>query len=318
MRVLLLESIHEDALELLMDAVEISFADRLDAESVASAASDCQAIVTRGTGRIPASVLRANPQLRCVARCGAGVDNIDVAEATALGLPVVYAPGASTQSVAEHAIMLALAAARRASQWDQLVKAGNWQAREGARGLELAGRRLGILGLGKIGRRTAEIGNAIGMEVVYWSPQSRDDRFTGVGLDELLRQSDVLSLHAPLTEETRGMLGHIQLEGMKPGSLLVNTARGALLDEEALYRALTEGPLAAAGLDVLAVEPPPSDHPLLQLNNVIFSPHIAGITDVAFRRMSVVGVTQLLRILQDKQPDAENIVNWNALQARGR
>src|SRR5438552_13601521 len=116
MRVLLLESLHEDALELLMSAVEISFADRLDAESVAEAAAECEAILTRGTGRIPASVIRANPQLRCVARCGAGLDNIDVAEATAHGLPVVYAPGASTQSVAEHALMLALAAARQASR----------------------------------------------------------------------------------------------------------------------------------------------------------------------------------------------------------
>jgi len=315
MRILLLESIHEDALELLMGAVEVSFAGRLDGDSVAAAAADCEAIITRGTGRIPASVMEASPRLRCVARCGAGLDNIDVAAATARGLPVVFAPGASTQSVAEHALMLMLAAARQACRWDRLVKAGDWKARERARGLELAGKTLGLVGMGRIGRRTAELGSALGMEVRYWSRSSQDERYRRMELAELLRVSDVLSLHVALTDDTRGMLGAAQFALMRPGAIVVNTARGALLDESALHAALTDGQLAAAGLDVLIAEPPPADHPLLALENVVFSPHIGGITDVAYRATCVTAATQVLRILRGETPDPRNVFNWQALEA---
>jgi D-3-phosphoglycerate dehydrogenase / 2-oxoglutarate reductase len=315
MRVLLLESLHEDALELLMDAGEISFADLLDAESVAARAQGCVAILTRGMGRIPAQVMQANPQLKCVARCGAGVDNIDVAVASARGLPVVNAPGASTQSVAEHTLMLMLMAARQAARWDRAVKSGQWRAREAARGVELAGKVLGIAGMGRIGCRVAEMGKALGMRVVYWSRGSRDERYDALSFAELLGQSDVLSLHTALTEETRDLLGTDEFAKMRRGAILVNTARGALLDEDALYEALTKGPLGAAGLDVLATEPPPDDHPLLELDNVVFSPHIGGITDVAYRAMCVRTVEQVLRILRGETPDARNVANWRELQA---
>jgi phosphoglycerate dehydrogenase-like enzyme len=258
-------------------------------------------------------VLRANPQLLCLARCGAGVDNIDVAEATARGLPVLYAPGASTQSVAEHALMLMLAAARQACRWDREVKARRWKARETARGVELAGKTLGIVGMGRIGRRVAELGAALGMEVSYWSRSSRDERFHRVELDALLRSADVVSLHVALADETGGLLGAQQFASMKPGALLINTARGALLDEEALYRALTEGPLGGAALDVLTAEPPPDDHPLLALDNVVFSPHIAGITDVAYRAACVRTVIQVIRVLQGQAPDPAHVCNADAL-----
>lgn len=299
-----------------MEAGEISFADLLDAESVAAAARGCAAILTRGTGRIPASVMEANPQLRCVARCGAGVDNIDVAAATVRGMPVVNAPGASTQSVAEHALMLALMAARQAVRWDREVKSGQWRAREAARGVELSGKVLGIAGMGRIGRRVAELGDALGMRVIYWSRGSRDERFEGVSFEALLEGSNVVSLHTALTEETRGLLGAKEFARMRRGAILVNTARGALIEEGALYRALTEGPLGAAGLDVLATEPPPEGHPLLELDNVVFSPHIAGITDVAFRAMCVTTVEQVLRILRGEEPARGNVANWEELQAR--
>lgn len=316
MRVLLLESLHEDALELLMDAGEISFADLLDAASVAAAAQGCEAILTRGMGRIPAEVLHANPQLKCVARCGAGVDNIDVAAASARALPVVNAPGASTQSVAEHTLMLALMAARQAGRWDQAVKTGHWRAREAARGVQLAGKVLGIAGMGRIGRRVAEMGDALGMRVVYWSRNSGDDRYESVSFTELLGRSDVLSLHTALTEDTRELLAASEFAQMKRGAILVNTARGALVNEQALHQALCDGTLAAAGLDVLAAEPPPEDHPLLGLANVVFSPHIGGITDVAYRAMCVRTVEQVLHILRGEAPDPRQIANWTDLQAR--
>jgi D-3-phosphoglycerate dehydrogenase len=252
-----------------------------------------------------------------VARCGAGVDNIDVEAATALGLPVVFAPGASTQSVAEHALMLALAVARKVVSWDEQVKRGDWKARESARGVELAGKALGVVGMGRIGRRLAEMAQAVGMEVVYWSRGSRDERFPYTELDALLASSDVVSLHLALTEETRCLLSAERLATMKRGAILINTARGALIDESALLQALTRGPLAGAGLDVLTSEPPSEDYPLLKLDNVIFSPHIAGITDVAYRASCVRVVEQVLRVLRNERPNPQLVVNGAALAARG-
>src|SRR5687768_18169971 len=172
-RVLMLEPVHEDAQALLDASTKPVRVTALDAATVAREAADCSAIITRGAGRIPASVLEANTGLRCVARCGVGLDNIDVAAATRLGIAVVHAPDSSTQSVAEHAISLMFALSRQVSRVDRAVKAGNWGVREGFRGVELAGKTLGIVGLGRIGRRTAELGRALGLNVVTWSPRSR-------------------------------------------------------------------------------------------------------------------------------------------------
>ncbi len=313
MRVLLLESIHEDARALLETKAEPVGATALDAATVAREAAGCGAIVTRGAGRIPAAVLEANPSLRCVGRCGVGLDNIDVATATRLRIPVVHAPDSSTQSVAEHALALAFALSRQLARVDRAVKAGNWGVREGLRGVELAGKRFGVVGLGRIGRRTAELAQALGMEVITWSPHRRDDRFPALPLDDLLAAADIVSLHLALTPETRGLFDRAALARMKPGALLINTARGALLDEVALADALTSGHLAGAGLDVLAQEPPPLDHPLLALENVLITPHSAGLTDTAFRRMCVETIEQLLRILAGQSPNVANVFNHAAL-----
>jgi D-3-phosphoglycerate dehydrogenase len=313
MRVLMLETVHEDAQALLNQAAQPVTASALDAETVAREAGGCGAILTRGTGRVPASVLEANPELLCVARCGVGLDNIDVAAATRLGIPVVHAPDSSTQSVAEHALSLAFALSRQLAHVDRAVKAGNWAVREGFRGLELAGKRMGIVGLGRIGRRTAALAQALGLSVVTWSPRSRDERYPFLALEQLLTTSDIVSLHLALTPETRGLIDREALGRMKPGAILINTARGALIDEAALAEALTSGRLTGAGLDVLTEEPPAPDHPLLGLGNVLITPHTAGITDVAFRRMCVETVEQVVRILTGQPPNPGNVFNHAAL-----
>jgi phosphoglycerate dehydrogenase-like enzyme len=312
-RILLLETIHPDALSLLEAESEVRRVERLDAEDVRAAAVGCAAIVTRGMGRIPAAVLEGTPALRCVARCGAGVDNIDVAAASRLGLPVVHAPEAGTRSVAEHALMLALAVARQVSRWDRAVKEGGWRTREGWQGVELAGKTLGVVGMGRIGRRAAEAGAALGMEVLGWNRTPREGPWELLPLDDLLSRSDVVSLHLALTDETRGLLDATRLGRMRPTAILVNTARGALIDETALAQALSQGRLAGAGLDVLCQEPPPADHPLLALPNVIVTPHVAGLTDVAYRRMCVETVTHVLRILRGEAPDPSHVANSAAL-----
>jgi D-3-phosphoglycerate dehydrogenase len=313
MRVLLLESVHDDAYVLLKTETEVARASALDAETVTREAAGCAAILTRGTGKIPAGVMEANRELKCVARCGVGLDNIDVAAATRLGIPVVHAPDSSTQSVAEHSLALAFAASRQLSRVDVAVKAGRWSVREGYRGLELAGKTLGVVGLGQIGTRTAELGQALGLRVVTWSPHSRDDRFAFLPLPKLLETADVVSLHLALTPETRGLIDRAALSRMKHGAILINTARGALIDEAALYDALVSGALGGAGLDVLCDEPPAADHPLLRLENVLITPHAAGLTDTAYRRMCVETVAQVLRILAGQPPNARHVFNYASL-----
>jgi phosphoglycerate dehydrogenase-like enzyme len=313
MRILLLESIHEDAQALLEATATPVRATALDPRTVAREAEGCASVITRGAGQLPGAVLEANLNLKCVARCGVGLDNIDVAAATRLGIPVVHAPDSSTQSVAEHALALAFAVSRQLAGFDRAVKCGNWRAREGFRGLELAGKILGIVGLGRIGRRTAEMGQSLGLRIITWSPHRRDERFPALPLDELLDTADVVSLHLALTPETRALIDRHALARMKQGAILVNTARGALIDELALVEALSSGRLAGAGLDVLAEEPPPPDHPLLSMDNVLITPHSAGLTDTAYRRMCVETVEQVLRILTGKPPNPQNVFNHSAL-----
>jgi D-3-phosphoglycerate dehydrogenase len=315
MRILLLETVHEDAQALLDAEAEPTCVTALDAATVSREAKGCRAIITRGRGRIPAGVMEANPGLSCVARCGVGLDNIDVVAASRLGIAVVHAPDSSTQSVAEHAISLVFALSRHLGRLDRAVKEGQWSVRDSFRGLELAGKSLGIIGLGRIGRRTAELGMALGMRVVTWSPHSRDERFPALAFEELLGRADVISLHLALTPETRCLIDRAVLRRLRPGAILVNTARGALVDETALVEALTDGRLGGAGLDVLREEPPPPDHPLFRLENVIITPHTAGITETAYRRMCVETCEQVLRILRGEEPDPRHIYNHEAWRA---
>jgi len=272
------------------------------------------AIVTRGMGRIPAEALAAaGATLRCVARVGAGTDNVDVAAATAAGLPVFYAPEAFTASTAEHALALLLAVCRRLPALDGAVRAGDWAARGGPAGLDLAGRRLGIIGLGRIGRRFGALAQALGMEVCAWSRHSRDPRFPQRPLPSLLAGSDVVSLHLSLAEETRGFLGAERLAAMKPGAILINVARGALLDEPALAAALASGRLRGAGLDVLAQEPPPTDHPLLQLPQVVLTPHTGALTEGAYRLACLQVASAVVRYLGSGTADPALVRNPEVL-----
>lgn len=314
MKILLLEPIHNDAHRLLAEVGEVVSVERVDPDYLQSVIADASAALTRGYGRLPRSVLAAGRKLRCVARCGVGTDNIDVQAATELGLPVLYAPGSTTTAVAEHTIMLMLMVARRATRFDREVKAGNWAFRSRAGlGMELGGKTLGVLGLGDIGRRVAELGHAFGMKVIYWSRSSRDNRFQYLERDELLRQADVLSINVALTSETRQLLDRRSLALMKPSAIVVNTARGDVIDEAALYDALASGRLAGAGLDVIAADSPREDNPLWKLDNVVVTPHVAAVTETAFRQMCVETAEQVARILRGAQPDARFVRNPDVL-----
>lgn len=316
MKILLLEPIHEDARELLAGVGEVVAAERVDADYLVIAIADAAAALTRGYGRLPRAVLAAGRSLRCVARCGVGTDNIDVEAATELRIPVIYAPGSTTATVAEHALMLMLAVARRVARLDREVKAGDWAVRERiGLGTELNGKTLGVLGLGDIGRRVAELGQSFGMRVLYWSRASRDNRFEFAEHDELLRAADVLSVNVALNAETRGLLNRERLALMKPTAIIVNTARGDVIDEAALYDALSSGRLAGAGLDVIASDSPRQSNPLWTLDSVVITPHVAALTDVTYRAMCLSSAGQVARVLRGEAPDARLVRNPSVLTA---
>jgi D-3-phosphoglycerate dehydrogenase len=316
-KILLLETIHDEAVALLQQLGDVQMIANLEPTYVIEQFADPSAVLTRGRGRMPREALMAGKQLKCVARCGAGTDNIDVATATELGIPVFFSPEGTTIAVAEHALMLMLAVNRRVTLCDREVKAGNWEVRNRIGvSAELYGKTLGVLGLGKIGQRTAELGAALGMRVIYWSKQSRVEPFVYVELAELFKQSDVLAISLSLNAETRNFVNAERLALMKPSAIIVNTGRGEMIDETALVTALREKRLAGAGLDVMAQEPPPADHPLFKFDNVVFTPHIATITDVAYRNMCVEVAAQVARVLNGEPPDARNVRNPEVFSKR--
>jgi glyoxylate reductase len=245
------------------------------------------------TDRIDADLLAAAPRLRGVANYAVGSDNIDLEAATARGIPVGVTPEVLTEATADLAFALILAACRRLPEAAAAVRAGDWRTWEPGAflGLELNGATLGVLGAGRIGAAVARRAEGFGMRVLSWSRSSE------AALDHVLEQADVVSLHLPLTPETHGLLGASALARMKPTAVLVNTARGPLIDPGALVAALHGGGIAAAALDVTDPEPMPHDHPLLLAPNLLVVPHIGSATHVAREAMAERAVDNLLAAL---------------------
>ena len=238
------------------------------------------ALNIRGRTLFTAEALEACPKLKLISIWGTGTDNVDLPAAVARGVTVTNTPGANAIAVAEHTVALMLAAAKQLASADQAMRQGGWP-----RNLvqQLRGKRLGLVGTGLIGREVATMAKGLGMQVVAWTfhPSARLADSLGlryVELDELLRTSDIVSLHLRATPETRHFLNRVRLAMLKPGAILVNTARGALIDEAALVECLREKMIACAGLDVFEAEPLPAGHPLLGLPNVLLTPHAAGMT----------------------------------------
>ena len=230
----------------------------------------------RSSTRFTARVFERVPGLRMLSLWGTGTDNVDLAAAARHGVIVTNTPGVAATSIAEHALALMLAVARRIPRLDSQVRAGEWPRGQMT---QLHSKTLGIVGLGAIGRKFAALGAAIGMRVIAWTMHPDPSLgYTLVDLDELLRASDVVSLHLRLSDQTRGFLDAGRLARMRPSAILINTARGAIVDEAALLDALSNGRIAGAGLDVFETEPLPKGHALTKLDNVVLSPHSAGVT----------------------------------------
>jgi D-3-phosphoglycerate dehydrogenase len=252
--------------------------------ALAADLADADALLVRSATKVDAALLSAAPQLRIVARAGTGVDNVDVAAASAHGILVVNAPGANSISVAEHACALMLALARSVPAADRAMKEGRWEKKRFL-GTELRGKTLGVAGLGRIGQEVAQRARGFGMRVIAHDPYISKDIALGLGvelmsLDDLCATADYLSLHLPSTAETRQLFDAARFARCKPGMYIINTARGELIDEEALRHAIEEGIVAGAGLDVFQTEPP-ADWALAQLPQVVATPHIAASTEEA-------------------------------------
>ena len=277
---------------------------------------DVDVVLITSLHRITRKIIEKAPKLRGIVKYGSkpGSDNVDIAAATERRIPVAYTEGANADSVAEFTVMLTLALAKRLPNIISHVKSHAWRDAS-CLGLELAGKTVGILGLGIVGSKVAEKFNGLGARVIAIDPYVTTERAEQVharlvDLETLLRESDVVTIHAKVTDETTHMIGERELAMMKPSAYLINTARGIITDEKALYGALKTGKIAGAALDVFEIEPPPRDNPLLSLDNVILTPHIASWTADALRKESSMAIEEVRRILMGKMPI--NLVNPEA------
>jgi D-3-phosphoglycerate dehydrogenase / 2-oxoglutarate reductase len=281
-RVLVTEKLSEAGLELLRKDFRVDVRTELAGGDLAGEIAPYDALIIRSATQVTEEVLRAATSLKVVARAGIGLDNVDVEAATRRGVMVVNAPQSNIISAAEQTLALMLAQARNIPQADQALKHGAWE-RSKWEGVELAGKTLGLIGLGRVGSLVAQRAAGFGMRVIAFDPYVSAERAKEMGVDAmpsleaLLVQADFVSIHLPRTEETEGLLGAHELSLMKPGARLVNTARGGIVDEEALAKALEEGRLAGAALDVFAVEPT-TDSPLFGREDTVVTPHLGAST----------------------------------------
>ncbi len=309
--VLIAEELSPATVEALGPGVHVRTVDGTDREALLAAVAGAAALLVRSATTVDAEVLRAGRRLKVVARAGVGLDNVDVQAATEAGVMVVNAPTANITSAAEHAVALVLAAARHVATASASLKAGQWQ-RSRFTGVELAGKTLGVVGLGRIGVLVAQRLMAFEMDVLAYDPYVSAARAAQlgvrlVGLDELLASSDVVSVHLPKTPETLGLLDADALARAKPGMILVNAARGGIVDEHALAKALADGTVAAAGLDVYATEPC-TDSPLFGFDQVVATPHLGASTHEAQEKAGVaVARSVRLALGGDLVPDAVNV-----------
>jgi D-3-phosphoglycerate dehydrogenase len=260
----------------------------------------------------------ASPAIEVVARIGVGYDAVEVPALTARRVPLMVAGTANSTSVAEHAFHLMMALAKRSPALDAMVRKGTWGDRHGGLPMELSGKTVLIVGFGRIGTRSARRCQGFDMNVLIYDPYVPTEQIRSAGcervtdLDAALPRADFVSIHCPKNPETVGMFNTARLARMKPGAFMVNTARGGIIDEPALHTALTSGHLAGAGLDVFDMEPTPVNNTLLQLDKVITSPHMAGVTTESVAGMAVVTAENILSVL-DGKPNRDNVINQEVL-----
>jgi D-3-phosphoglycerate dehydrogenase len=309
--VLIAEELAPAALDVLADDFEVRHVDGTDRRALLAELADADAVIVRSATTIDAEAIAAGSRLKVVARAGVGLDNVDITAATARGVMVVNAPTSNIVSAAEQAIALLLAVARHTASASAALKNGEWK-RSKYTGVEVQGKTVGVVGLGRIGVLFAQRMAAFGTRLIAYDPYVQPARAAQlgvrlVGLDELLRESDFISIHLPRTAETLGLIGEKELAGVKPGLRIVNAARGGLIDEQALADALAEGRIAGAGLDVFTTEPTTAS-PLFAFDNVVVTPHLGASTAEAQDKAGLAVARSVKLALQGEfVPDAVNV-----------
>lgn len=303
-KALVTDTIAESGLDILRAAkdVDLDYRPGLKGDDLLKAVAESDALITRSGTAVTRELVNAGSTLRVVGRAGVGLDNVDVDACTERGILVINAPTANIMSATEHTMAMLLAFCRNIPEAHASVKRGEW-VRSKFMGIELNGKTLGVIGLGRIGSRVTARARAFGMRVVAYDPYIPDTVYerTGaehVSLEQLIRQADVITVHTPLTEETRGMIGAAEMAQMKDGAVLVNCARGGIYEERALADALNSGKLGGAAVDVYEDEPPGKDHPLLNAKNIILSPHIGANTIEAQDRVAVQTAEMVVEALR--------------------
>ncbi len=303
-KVLVAAPLHEKAIEVLEKAgFEVVYEEYPNEERLIELAKDVEAIIVRSKPKVTKRVIEEAPKLKVIGRAGVGLDNIDLEAAKERGIKVVNSPAASSRSVAELVFGLLFAVARKIAFADRKMREGVW-AKKQCMGIELEGKTMGVIGFGRIGYNVAKIANAFGMRVLLYDPYPNEERAKEVGgtfasLEDLLKESDVVTLHVPLVDATYHLINEERLKLMKPSAILINAARGAVVDNKALVKALQEGWIAGAGLDVYEEEPLPKDHPLTKLDNVVLTPHIGASTEEAQMMAGVQVAEQIVEILKE-------------------
>jgi len=309
MKILVTDKLADEAIQLLKNnGFEVKF-EELDHDGIMKEIADYDGIIVRSRTKVTADIIEkgASGNLKVIGRAGIGVDNIDVKKATELGIKVVNSPTGSTMSVAELAIAHLLALARFIPKADASMKRGEWIKKQ-LKGTEIYGKTIGLIGSGNIAQHVARIARGLGMKVLVYSPHCTEEKAKRMGaelasLEELLKQSDFVSLHIPHNEDTHHLINEERISIMKQGSYLINCARGGVVDEEALYNALKTGKLAGAAIDVFEEEPVTKDNKLLTLDNVVLSPHIGANTKEAQIKAGTICAEQVIKALEGKEPD---------------
>lgn len=307
-KILITQAIHPQAHARLAQQAAVHILEDTTQEGLIQAIADADALLVRMP--VTSAAIRAGRKLRVVARHGVGLDYIPVETCTELGIPVVFTPDANTESVAEHVLGTMIALAHQIARVDRAVRTGGWNVRDGLLGIDIRGRTLGIVGVGRIGTRVAEVcRSAFAMKVLGCDPNLEPSAIAARGaepvtLDQLLSESDFVTLHVPATRANHHLIDTSALARMKRGTFLINHARGGLVDTAALTDALKSRQLGGAAVDVLEQEPPAQDLELLQLDNVIVTPHSAALTDEAMLRMGSDAGDDIMRVLRGERPRA--------------
>lgn len=309
LHILLLETIEETALDLLANDQNIQLYQARDKMPLEEDLAKIDAVITRGLGQVNLALFDACPKLKVAARCGVGLDNVDVQEATKRGIKVINAPGSNASTVAEHTISFMLTIQRNLFEALLEVKKGNWASRSTFKSDELSGKTLGILGLGNIGLKVAHIASAFGMKVIYWSPSEKKVPYDLVDKKTLFQTADIISLHLPLNEETNGMINNEVFNLMRTGAILINTARGPLVEREALLSALDTGKLGAYAADVPFSPPPRADDALISHPRAFITAHVSSLTATTYKNMCLSTVENVLAVLKGNTPSPDCIFN---------